>query len=93
MAPLVAQRRLIISACAPAVRCLNRSLLYCVWRLPFLLDTMHAHAAHFSLPTGFQLPHLGRSLSQPQSCFGLSTRDDVSSLWLRGATAPCLFII
>ena len=23
------------------------------------------------------------ALSQPQSCFGLSTRDDVSSLWLR----------
>ena len=29
------------------------------------------------------------ALSQPQSCFGCSTRDDVSSLWLRGATAPC----
>ena len=24
------------------------------------------------------------ALSQPQSCFGCSTRDDVSSLWLRG---------
>ena len=31
------------------------------------------------------------TLSQPRSCFGLSTRDDVSSLWLRGATAPCFF--
>ena len=29
------------------------------------------------------------ALSQPQSCSGCSTRDDVSSLWLRGATAPC----
>ena len=35
------------------------------------------------------------ALSQPQSCFGCSTRDDVSSLWLQGAllfhflTVPC----
>ena len=29
------------------------------------------------------------ALSQPLSCFSLSTRDDVSSLWLWGATAPC----
>ena len=29
------------------------------------------------------------ALSQPQSCFGCSTHDDVSSRWLRGATAPC----
>ena len=29
------------------------------------------------------------ALSQPQSCLGCSTRDNVSSLWLRGATAPC----
>ena len=29
------------------------------------------------------------ALSQPQSCFGPSTRNDVSSLWLRGAMAPC----
>ena len=33
------------------------------------------------------------ALSQPQSCFGLSTRNDVSSLWLRGAMAPCSFTI
>ena len=33
------------------------------------------------------------ALSQPQSCFGLSTRNDVSSLWLRGAMAPCYFTI
>ena len=29
---------------------------------------------------------------KPQSCFGCSTRHDVSSLWLGGATAPCFFI-
>ena len=33
------------------------------------------------------------ALSQPQSCIGLSTRNDVSSLWLRGAMAPCYFTI
>ena len=29
------------------------------------------------------------ALSQPLSCFSLSTSDDVSSPWLWGATAPC----
>ena len=33
------------------------------------------------------------ALSQPLSCFGLSTRNDVSSLWLRGTMAPCYFTI
>ena len=33
------------------------------------------------------------ALSPPHSCFGCSTRDNVSSLWLRGATAPCFFHI
>ena len=88
---MLVQRRLNISACAPAVRCLNSSLLYRVWRLPFSLDTIHAHAVHLSLPTGFQLPHVGRTLAAPVF-FGFSTRDDVSSLWLRGATAPYFFI-
>ena len=37
---MLVQRRLNISACAPAVRGLNRSLLYRVWRLPFSLDTL-----------------------------------------------------
>ena len=64
-APVLVQRRLNISACAPAVRCLNSSLLYRVWRLPFSLDTIHAHAVHFFLPTGFQLPLVGRTLAAP----------------------------
>ena len=32
------------------------------------------------------------ALSPPQSCFGCATRDNMLCLWLRGATAPCLFI-
>ena len=89
-APVMAQRRLNISACAPAVRCLNRSLLYRVWRLPFrstpfmrMLSTCPCPLASNCLTWA--------ALSQPQSCFGLSTHDDVSSLWPRGATAPCFF--
>ena len=31
----------------------------------FSLDTIHAHAVHLSLPTGFQLPHVGRTLAAP----------------------------
>ena len=65
MAPWLAQRRLSISACAPFVRQLNKSLLLCVWRIPFLLPTMHAHAAHTFMPTCFRLPHLGRTLAAP----------------------------
>ena len=58
MAPLVAQRRLNISTSAQAVGQLNRSLLYCVWRIPFQLHTMHAHAAHIFMPTCFRFPHM-----------------------------------
>ena len=64
-APVLVQRRLYTSAYAPAVRCLNSSLLYRVWRLPFSLDTIHAHAVRFFLPTGSQLPHVGRTLAAP----------------------------
>ena len=64
-APLVAQRHLNISASAPAVRHLNGSLLYSVWRLPFQLHTMHVHAAHIFMPTCFRLPHMGRTLAAP----------------------------
>ena len=31
----------------------------------FSLDTIHAHAVHFFLATGFQLPHVGRTLAAP----------------------------
>ena len=90
MAPWMAQRRLGISVCAPSVWQLNKSLLFGVWRIPFQLPTMHAHAAHTFMPTPVILTWA--ALSPPQSCFGCSTRDNVSSLWLRGATAPCFFI-
>ena len=40
-------------------------MLYRVWRLPFSLHSIHAHAVHLSLPTGFQLPHVGRTLAAP----------------------------
>ena len=65
MAPWLAQRRLSISACAPSVRQLNKSLLLCVWRIPRLLPTLHAHAAHTFMPTCFRLPHMGRTLAAP----------------------------
>ena len=65
MAPWLAQRRLRISACAPSVRQLNKSLLLCVWRIPLLLPTLHAHAAHTFMPTCFRLPHMGRTLAAP----------------------------
>ena len=65
MAPWLAQRRLRISACAPSVRQLNKSLLLCVWRIPRLLPTLHAHAAHTFMPTCFRLPHMGRTLAAP----------------------------
>ena len=62
---MLVQRRLYTAAYAPAVRCLNSSLLYRVWRLPLSLDTIHAHAVHCFLTTGFQLPHVGRALAAP----------------------------
>ena len=65
MAPWLAKRRLSISACAPSVRQLNKSLLLCVWRIPRLLPTLHAHAAHTLMPTCFRLPHMGRTLAAP----------------------------
>ena len=65
MAPWMAQRRLGISVCAPSVRQLNKSLLFGVWRIPFQLPTMHAHAAHTFMPTCFRHPHLGRTLAAP----------------------------
>ena len=65
MAPWLAQRRLSISACAPSVRQLNNSLLFCVWRIPFRLPTMHVHAAHTFMPTCFRHPHMGRTLAAP----------------------------
>ena len=65
MAPWLAQRRLRISACAPSVRQLNKSLLLCVWRIPRLLPTLHGHAAHTFMPTCFRLPHMGRTLAAP----------------------------
>ena len=40
-------------------------IVYRVRRLPFSLDTIHAHAVHFFLPTDFQLPHVGRTLAAP----------------------------
>ena len=63
IAPWLAQRRLSISACAPSVRQLNKSLLFCVWRIPFQLPTMHAHAAHTFMPTCIRHPHMGRTLA------------------------------
>ena len=36
-----------------------------VWRIPFQLPTMHAHAAHTFMPTCFRHPHLGRTLAAP----------------------------
>ena len=65
MAPWLAQWNLRISACAPSVRQLNKSLLLCVWRIPRLLPTLHAHAAHTFMPTCFRLPHMGRTLAAP----------------------------
>ena len=65
MAPWLAQRRLSISSCAPSVRQLNKSLLLCVWRIPRLLPTLHAHAAHTFMPTCFRLPHMRRTLAAP----------------------------
>ena len=65
MAPWMAQRRLGISVCAPSVGQLNKSLLFGVWRIPFQLPTMHAHAAHTFMPTCFRHPHLGRTLAAP----------------------------
>ena len=52
---------------------------------------IHAHAVRFSCPLTSSCLTWA-ALSQPQSCFGCSTRDDVSSLWLRGATTLCFFI-
>ena len=60
-------------------------------------------AYHFSSPPCMRMPPTHScllasviltwaALSPPQSCFGCSTRDNVSSQWLRGATAPCFFI-
>ena len=65
MVPWMAQRRLGTSVCAPSVRQLNKSLLFGVWRIPFQLPTMHAHAAHTCMPTCFRHPHLGRTLAAP----------------------------
>ena len=63
MAPLVAQRRLNISTKVPAARHFNRSLLYCVWRIPFQHHTMRAQAAHIFISTRIQHPHMGRILA------------------------------
>ena len=60
-APVLAQRRLNISACVPAVRCLNRSLLYRVWRQVWagwhhLCACCPLVLAHW-LPTASRGPH------------------------------------
>ena len=64
-APLVAQRRLNVSTKVLAAGHFNRSLLYYVWRIPFQHHTMRAQAAHISMSTRFQYPHMGRILAAP----------------------------
>ena len=61
-APLVVQRRLNISTKVLAAGHFNRSLRYCVWRIPFQHHTMRAQAAHIFTSTRFQYPHMGRIL-------------------------------
>ena len=93
-APVLVQRRLNTSAlatlqlvlhlsCVSTVHCLVVCGVYLFRSTPFLrmLSTCSCPLASSCLTRA--------ALSQPQSCFGCSTRDDVSSLWLRGATAPC----
>ena len=60
---MVAQRRLNVSTKAPAARHLNRSLLYCVWQIPFQHHTMRAQAAHIFMPTRIKHPHMGHILA------------------------------
>ena len=62
-APTVVQRRLNVSAKVLAAGHFNRSLLYCVWRIPFQHHTMRAQAAHIFMSTRFQYPHMGRILA------------------------------
>ena len=62
-APMVAQRRLNVSTKVLAAGHFNRSLLYCVWRIPFQHHTMRAQAAHIFMSTRFQYPHMGRILA------------------------------
>ena len=88
----MALRRLNISTKVPAAGHFNRSLLYCVWRIPFQHHTMRAQAAHIFLSTRIQ-PLTWAAFSRPLSCFGFSTRNDVSRLCSRGAMAPCYFTI
>ena len=62
-APMVAQRRLNISRKVLAAGHFNRSLVYCVWRIPFQHHTMRAQAAHIFMSTRFHYPHMGRILA------------------------------
>ena len=64
-APVVAQRRLNVATKVVAARHLNTSLLYCVWRIPFHHHTMRALAAHVSMSTRSQYPHMGRVPAAP----------------------------
>ena len=73
----------LLLSCVPTVHCCVVCGVYLVRSTPFvrMLSTVSCPLASSCLTWA--------ALSQPQSCFGCSTRDDVSSLWLRGATAPC----
>ena len=63
-APMVVQRRLNVSTKVLAAGHFNRSLLYCVWRIPFQHHTMRAQAAHIIMSTRCQYPpHMGRILA------------------------------
>ena len=64
-APVVTQRRPNVATKVLAAGHLNRSLLYCVWLIPFQHHTMCALAAHMSMSTRSQYPHMGRILAAP----------------------------
>ena len=64
-APVLAQRRLNVATKVLAAGHLNRSLLYCVWRIPVQHHTMRALATLISMSTRSQYPHMDRILAAP----------------------------
>ena len=77
---MVAQRRLNISTKVLAAGHFNGSLLYCVWRIPFQHHTMRAQAAHIFMSLSLaSITLTWAAFSQPLSCFGFSTRNNVTT--------------
>ena len=89
-APVLTQRRPNVATKVLAAGHLNRSLLYCVWRIPFQHHTMRALAAHISMSTRSQYPHMGRILAAPVMLGFLDTVRRVAPV-LRGRNGAPLF--